>query len=136
MRSIARQLPGILHNDVDSEAAPNFVFDTLDMWRLIEDAYAGFSATEKARIDKEVDAHAKSLKFIGFDGNNEGEYMRIARFLIEKIGLYQEFKGRDLNSHWPMVELYDQMINLFRPIRKTLVGRGLSVDQVIKLLKR
>jgi uncharacterized protein YfbU (UPF0304 family) len=75
-------------------------------------------------------------KFIGFDGNNEGEYLGIARFLINKMGRFESFKGRDLNSHSPKVANYRHMIDLFEPMRAGLVGRELGVDEIITLLRR
>jgi len=77
----------------------------------------------------------KDPKFYGFDGNNEGEYMSIARFLVEKMGRFESFKGRNFNSHVPLVDRYRVMIAAFEPIRVGLVGRKLGVGEMINLLK-
>jgi len=73
---------------------------------------------------------------MGFDGNNETEHMSIARFLVEKLRRFENFKGRSFNSHMPKVASYRKMIQLFEPMRRNLVGRELSVDELIALLKR
>lgn len=130
------ELTGLLHGHVDSKAALRLVVDTLDMWTFIERAYADFSDDEKNRIQSEVGSWAKDPQFMGFDGNHESEYMSIAQFLVEKLRRFESFKGRSFNSHMPRVEAYRQMVAMFEPMRVGLVGRELSVDQVIELLKR
>jgi uncharacterized protein len=129
------ELIGILHDHVDSREAVSLVVDTLDMWFLIENAYKKFTVADKKRIETEVGPLGKNPQFTGFDGNYETEYMGIARFLVEKMGRFGHFKGRDFNSHMPLVERYRQMTSLFSPMRQSLVGRELSADEVITLLK-
>jgi uncharacterized protein len=127
------ELTGIMHNHVDRKEAVTLVVDTLDMWDSIERAYEGFNAAEKERIATGVGPLGEHPKFNGFDGNYEGEYMNIARFLVEKMGRFESFKGRNFNSHVPVVERYRTMTAAFDAIRTS--GRGLSVGEVITLLK-
>jgi uncharacterized protein YfbU (UPF0304 family) len=61
--------------------------------------------------------------------------MSIARFLVEKMGRFTRFKERELNSHCPTADAYLRMFRVFEPIRKTLIGRRLSVDEIILMLK-
>jgi len=129
------ELTGIMHNHVDSKRAVTLVVDTLDMWSFVESAYEGFSAADKKRIATEVGPLGKDPRFHGFDGNNESEYMSIARFLVEKMGRFESFKGRDFNSHVPLVDRYRAMISAFEPMRVELLGRELGIGQVINLLK-
>lgn len=130
------EMTGVLHPHADSKSAVSLVVDTLDMWMFIESAYKEFSQEDQERIEKEIGSWAKDPKFLGFDGNNESEYMGIARFLVEKMGRFESFKGRSFNSHAPTVDRYRRMVELFEPMRTSLVGRGLSVQQVIQLLQR
>jgi hypothetical protein len=129
------QLSGIMHNHVDRKEAVTLVVDTLDMWSFIERAYENFSAADKQRIVTEVGPLGKNPKFDGFDGNNESEYMSIARFLVEKMGRFESFKGGNLNSHLPVVTRYRAMTAAFEPMHTKLAGRELSVTEVIELLK-
>jgi uncharacterized protein YfbU (UPF0304 family) len=129
------ELTGIMHNHVDSKKAVSLVVDTLEMWSFIESAYAGFSVADKKRIATEVGPLGKDPKFFGFDGNYEGEYLGIARFLVEKMRRFEPFKGRDFNSHVPVLDRYRVMTAAFEPMRVGLSGRGLSVGEVINLLK-
>ena len=111
------------------------VVNSLDMWTFIERAYNGISGIEKKRIEIEVGPLGKNPVFYGFDGNYEGEYMGIARFLVEDMGRFESFKGRGFNSHMPAVERYRKMTALFEPMRATLVGRELTFEEITKLLK-
>lgn len=130
------ELTGVLHSHTDKREALSLVVDTLDMWVFIERAYSGFSKTERDRLEKNLPYLGNDPQFTGFDGNNEGEYMGIARFLIEKMGRFEHFKGRSMNSHMPVVERYADMLRIFEPIREKLVGRELSVDEMIAVLSR
>lgn len=130
------ELPGIFHSHFDRPSALSLVVSILDMWSFIESAYKGFSSAETALIEKEVGPTGKNPKFLGFDGNNETEYLGIATHLVEKLNRFQYLKGRDMNSHMPVVSRYRTMTMLFEPIRSTLLGRDLSVNEVTKLLKR
>lgn len=130
------ELTGILHNHVDRRDAVTLVVNTLDAWNFVERAYEGFSDAEKERIEKEVGPWGKNPMFPGFDGNNETEHMAIARFLVEKLGRFERFKGRSFNSHMPVIGRYRRMTAAFEPIRARLVRRELSPDEVIELLKR
>jgi len=130
------QYTGLFHDHFDSREAVSEVVNTLDMWWFIENAYERFSAEDKKRIETEVGPLGKNPRFSGYDGNYETEYMSIARFLVEKMGRFESFKGRDFNSHYPVVERSRRMTAEFEPMRVSLVGQNrLSVDQVVKLLK-
>lgn len=133
--ALSWELPGVLHDHQDSPTAVRQVVDILDMWSFIEEAYEEFSDDDKERIAKEVGPLGRNPKFHGFDGNNEAEYLGIARFLVEKMGRFERFRGRDFNSHVPTVDRYARMASVFEDIRKTLIGRGLTPHQLIEMLK-
>jgi uncharacterized protein YfbU (UPF0304 family) len=130
------ELTGVMHDHADSRKSVSLVRDTLDMWSFIERAYKGFSVADRKRIETAVGPLGENPKFSGFDGNNETEYMGITRFFVEKMGRFGYFKGRDFNSHFPVVERYRQMTAKFEPMQTSLAGRELSVSEVIELLKR
>lgn len=129
------ELQGLFHGHEDSESAVSETVDTLDMWSFIESAYAKLPKKDKDRITMEAEPFGKHVVFPGFDGNNETEHLGIARFLIDKMDRFTIFKGRELNSHAPLLGAYRRMAAVFAPIRQTLVGRELSTDEIIKLLK-
>lgn len=130
------ELNGILHHHIDDPEKVSFVVNVLDMWSFIERACKDFGEVEQQRLISEVGSWAKEPKFIGFDGNNEGEYRRIAQFLVEEMHRFTEFKGHNMNSHTRTVDRYRKMLMLFENIRPNLVGRELDIDEIIELFKR
>lgn len=131
--ALAWELPGVIHNYSDDPKQVRAVADILDVWSFIERAFAGFSDEEKQHVKAATGRDAP--KFLGFDGNNESEYLGIARFFVEKMDRWQWFKGRDFNSHIPTVARYSAMARAFEPIRETLTGRELTAPEVVRLLK-
>lgn len=130
------EMQGLFHNSNDDPADVTFVVDVLDMWEFMESAFEKLSVADKTRLATEAAPFGKDVRFYGFDGNNESGHMGITRFLVEKMGRFSRFKGRELNSHRPVIGQYRRMFAEFEPMRSTLVGKDLSVDQLIKLLRR
>lgn len=130
------EMNGVFHGYSDTPQDVQHVVGVLDMWSFIEEAYEVLSPEEKALIVEEVGAWMTDVKFAGFDGNEEGSYLQIARFLVDKMNRFTRFKGRTLNSHTLTTKRYADMYRLFEPIRPTLVGKRLNVQQLIELLKR
>lgn len=128
------EMHGLFHDHVDKPDNVRFVVDVLDMWSFIQRAHARLPAKERSRVESEADPFGKDVKFPGFDGNNESELISIARFFVEKMGRFTEFKGASFNSHMPTVARYRRMLAVFGPLRKTLVGVDLGTDQLISIL--
>lgn len=129
------EMQGLFHDHEDDPRDVRFVVDVLDMWTFLERAYAKLSKKDKERIEKEADPFGKYVRFAGFDGNNETSHMSIARFLIEQMNRFSQFKGRELNSHMPTLATYRRMLAVFEPMRAGLVGTELDANQVIRILK-
>lgn len=130
------EMPGIFHGHADKQSRVRFVVDVLDMWSFIEEAFEGLGKADKAKLEKEAGPLGTHVQFPGFDGNNESEHMGIARFLVEDLDRFSRFRegGRSLNSHCPTLERYGKMLQTFEPIRKNLIGRRLSVDELVSIL--
>lgn len=128
------QYSGLLGDDADPN--PQVVKDVvnyLDMWSFIEASQKKFTPTEAASVKAAAEPHG-SVKYQGFDGNNEATHMSVASFLIEDLGRFASFKGREhLNSHSQVVDGYERMFALFEPMRGKFDGNLLSPDQVIQL---
>jgi uncharacterized protein len=129
------EMQEILHDHTDSPAVVTDVVNILDMWSFIESAYTKLNEPEKKRIADEIGPLGENPKFHGFDGNNEGEYMSIARFFVEKMDRWQFLKGRSFNSHSQVVSRYLAMYCAFEPIRAKLVGRNLTTEEIIEIMK-
>ncbi len=130
------ELSGLLNEHIDDYEKVRFVSDVLDMWQFIERGYMVLSEGEKEHLEEKAGVWGKDPKFSGFDGNHEGEYLSIASFLIKKLGRFQALKDREMNSHYPAVEDYRRMVQAFEEMRPTLIGRELSVGELIVLLNR
>ena len=109
------------------------VVNYLDMWSFIERAYENLNAADKKLLSDDPDI--VQTQFTGFDGNNETEYMSVARFLILQLKRFTEFKDRDLNSHYPMIGRYRRMYSVFEPIRRNLHNRRLLLVELQSILK-
>jgi hypothetical protein len=133
------QYPGIFDSGESSEAVVSEVVNILDMWSFLEGGYKKLSKADKARVEKEAEPLGKDVRFHGFDGNNETEYMGVARFLIDHLNRFASFfKGRDLNSHMPSIDGYRRMFAVFEPMRSSLGFGGkenLDATQIIEILK-
>lgn len=108
------------------------VVNILDMHSLLELSYDALSPADQAKI-----ADAWRLKFRGFDGNHETEYMSVARFMVDDMDRFAEFKGRDFNSHAPTVARALAMYGVFEPIRNALGSRAsphMTVDELQRVL--
>src|ERR1700730_15629853 len=125
---------GIFHGHEDSRAILSETVDILDMWSFLEDGYSKLSKKDKDRVAAEAEPFGKHVVFRGFDGNNEGEYMGIARFLVEELDRFTKFKGRDLNAHMPTLDAHRRMLAVFEPIRRTMTGRDLNAAEIIEIL--
>ena len=81
--------------------------DILDLWKVVECAYRDLSPDGKESLVNMF--RPGGISFQGFDANNEPHYF-IAKFLIEEMGLWQFFAGRELNSHSPSIDAHRRML--------------------------
>lgn len=96
----------------------------LTMFRAIENGAAALPAHEREQLDMD------ELTFSGFDGNND-DHFSFATFIIEKMGLYQELRAADLNSHSSSsLPKYRGMLAVFNA---RSAGRTLTFEQLQQL---
>jgi uncharacterized protein YfbU (UPF0304 family) len=126
---------GIPFEDQDDPEVVKEVLDILDMWRFIEHSYEQLSGKEKEQLKETAKPFGKDPKFPGFDGNNESSYMGIASFVVNDLERFEEFKGRNFNSHCPSLDGHGRMLSVFEGIRKNMNFGPLSVDDLAKILK-
>ncbi|WP_309621259.1 YfbU family protein [Novosphingobium sp.] len=130
------EMPGIFHGHADKQSRVRFVVDVLDMWAFIEEAHEHLNDVDKIKLAEAANPYGERIKFPGFDGNNETEHLGISRFLIHDMARFSRFRTRDwdLNSHNPTIEVYGRMLRAFEPIRSTLIGRSMSVDELARVM--
>jgi uncharacterized protein YfbU (UPF0304 family) len=129
------QYQGLLHNERDDKADVSEVVDILDMWSFIESSYKKLGKIGQMKVKSSKHRFSQHVTFIGFDGNNETGHLRIARFLMEKMDRFTSFSGRELNSHCETLPSYRRMLQVFNPMRPTLVGKGLTSEQIVEIFK-
>ena len=102
---------------------------------MVEEGYEKLSAPNKKQLEKDADPFGKNVKFRGFDGNNETDFIIITRYLIDDLKRFTRFKNHDTNSHMPMIDGYMRMYQIFEPIRNRLHDRSLTLAELTAILK-
>ncbi len=116
-----------LFSDDTPRAIIRETHDIMTMWRVIEDRVHGLSHADKAKLG------SRNIDFRGFDANDTEGHYGVGRFFVDEMGLYDEFKGRTLNSHGaPGIEDYRRMKAVFDGLWKG--SHNLTVDQIIDVL--
>lgn len=130
------EYPGLFEGEVDQPHVLREVIDMLEMWYFMESGYQKLSEQERGLVEREGAPFGKSVRFPGFDGNYETERLSIAKFLVNRLGRFDRFKGRDLNSHVPLTDAYRRMHPVFESMRWSLTAGGeLSCSDIIALLQ-
>ena len=106
------------------------VCDVLDMWSFIEHGY-------KELLEKDKEQFESELGDVEFTGFYEPDHQSIADFLVDDMGRFRRFKGRDFNSFMPtLIDVHRRMLAIFKSMRReTDLGLGPSTSRVIELLK-
>jgi len=119
---------GLYHHVFDgvSEEVPTEVTDEV---QDILDMFWGIHIVFAERPQSEIKAAGldrKKLTFNGFDANNDPHYEQ-ARFMVERLDLYQELKGGNFNSHSRMdMSRYRRMLPIYQAAFKS--KEGLTVE--------
>lgn len=129
------ELSGLFHGDADQPDEVTDVLNYLDMWSSIEEGYQNLSDEGKDVLEKDFGVDGRNAIFYGFDGNTETSHMLIARFMIDRMGRFPQFKCREINSHMPTLGRYNHMYSVFDSIRPNLVGRRLNVSELALILQ-
>ena len=112
------------------------VVNTLDMWFFLELGYDHLSDADRAAVNDALPMHRGGPRFAGWDGNSETQYMSVARLLIQNMGRFEHFAGRELNSHLPSVDRYEAMYARFAPIRARIGENELTGAQIVEVIRR
>ncbi|HET9638847.1 MAG TPA: YfbU family protein [Allosphingosinicella sp.] len=129
------RLSGLFHGHVDNPAVVSEVVNILDMWSYVESSFGRLPADAQVRVEKSVGDDRTMFRFDGFDGNYESEHMSVARFMIEDLGRFSSFQGREINSHYPVLDRYRRQYLAFEPIRARSMGKPLSAADLIEILR-
>ena len=106
-----------------TEEQSDFVVSILSLYEVIQDSFDALS--DKGSLNED------SVKFPGFDGNNEGEYMRFFSALVEN-DQFAHVKANK-NSHMQKVSTYTNMLDKWESLGKDY---QLSLDDIEAILGR
>jgi uncharacterized protein len=132
--SIPWKYSGIPFKEQETPSVVKEVIDILDMWSVIELSFERLPKESKTELSKQLNDHLIPPVFRGFDGNNESEHLGTAYFIINQLDRFEEFKKRDLNSHFPFIPRYRQMLSIFKELSRDEDRYLLSSEGIKKLL--
>ncbi|MDQ8952182.1 YfbU family protein [Acinetobacter rudis] len=97
-------------SDVLDDADTSLVVETLSLYRTLKNNYDDL--TDKAGIDEH------KITFLGFDGNNERRLMNFTKALKENNRFTEIIEKGLMNSHSPMRQKYQKMLNKWKELDK------------------
>lgn len=130
------QYGNLLDPRADDPAIVSETNEILEMWVFIEDGYKKLSEIERARVKKEATLYDDTALFLGFDGNNELEYLIVAEFLVKKMDRFEIFndRHRSLRSSGHKIEKYRRMLSVYRDMREPISFVNATAEQIIRLM--
>ena len=131
--AIEDEISSLLH-DEDRPDHVKEVREILTMWRELKESIDALSPGDRKRVEVDAAPIGADPKFRGFDGNNESAHLSISRFMIEEMGMFEEFRGIDLDSHTYTLENYRRMLAAYNSLWPGRVFGNLDADQITKVL--
>jgi len=114
-------------------AISKFVVDVLNLHRTLYFSYEKLNDEDKAKLE------FSKIKYRGFDGNEESEYMSYASYILEDLKSYKEIyeDGKcELNSHMPVAEYrYAGMLERFSELGVSPYTTDLTLDQILRVVE-
>ena len=125
---------GMFEESIDEQVALE-VANILQMWWNIESSYDYLSEDERARLEADSVTSRNRFMFRGFDGNVEPNHFFVAKLMIDDLGRFRHFAGRDLNSHYPSLHRHRSMLALFETMQDSVQGgQTLTATQIAELV--
>ncbi len=132
--ALAWRYPGIYESGLETPAKVQFVADVLGMWDAIECHYEALEDSDRQQLAGLAPVFGDNPTFRGFDGNNEAEERGIVGILVDDLGRWGNFEGRDTNSHAPMADAYSRMREVYEGIVGTAYDFSPSIEEFAELL--
>ncbi|OWQ35586.1 YfbU family protein [Pseudomonas sp. DrBHI1] len=130
--------PGMFEESGETPTAVVFVCEVLEMWSVLEGSFEALDDNQRQALSEAAGVFGRNVRFPGFDGNNEGEYLSIAHILVEDLERWSEFQGRIDNAHMPTIDGYERMLPVFDAIRDRKLDdgnfNGLDVEELAQIL--
>jgi uncharacterized protein len=125
--------PEVFDNIEITKATANETREILAMWQRLEESFSRLPPTGKGWLAG-TGPQGKYAKFVGFSENYEIEQSQAAKFLVSVTEQFSYFKGRELNSHLPMLGQYRRMLPRFNLILAEVVNGDFSAQQLDRVL--
>lgn len=122
--ALSWKYPGLFEETEEDPQTVKFVADVLEMWSLLEISFNALDESGREVLAAAAGPFGAQVEFPGFDGNNESDYLSIARIFVEDLDRWSEFEGRIRNSHMRTVDGYERMLNVFEEIRTAKMNAG------------
>ncbi|QQE88106.1 YfbU family protein [Azotobacter chroococcum] len=126
--------PGLFEDGIEAPEAVTFVAEVLTMWEAIEETYAGFDQARKDQLAELAPAFGRDPRFCGFDGNHEADLRGIVHILVDDLGRWPAFRGRDTDSHRILADGYRRMLEVYARIADSGPESRLSVEALAEIL--
>jgi uncharacterized protein len=112
-----------------SEELTKEVWDILQMYRSLNFSYHNLENNEAVNKDE--------LKFRGFDGNDETNYMVYAKFVLHDLDRYKELwddgKFPDYNTHSSSLPKYRRMLSVWGAMSDRY-NNNLTAEQISEII--
>lgn len=108
------------------------VIAILATWTELERAAAGLNA---AAFHTATGLHLDGFRFTGFDATNEPVQYGAAVMLVERLGRFRNFQGRQLDSHAQTLPGYRAMLTAFERVTGATPGRPLALAEVVEIAR-
>lgn len=132
---ISMAYDGLRFEETDTPPHVQGVMQAMEMWRHLERIFEQYSEGEQRDILQRSNQSRETLLFPGFDGNNETEHISAATFLIDNLGLFHRFRGRDLNAGYPCMTRYRRMLPAYTEVLRSDRGlEGMTPEDMVNIL--
>lgn len=112
----------VFHSGGPSDEVVEETAEIMSMCRVLENSIGQLPPEELTQIDER-----DRTVFVGFDGNHEPHF-GVAKQIVSRLGRFDEWKDRYLNSHSATIDHYRRMRKVFDGIHLPAGGRLPIVD--------
>ena len=122
----------LLNADSTTRKQVDLTADIMTMWQVIEAFMSRFTSDQRNEV---VVATGRRLDRIKFKGFYEEPYRSISSFMLEELGRWPQFAGRDYSKMFPVLEADLRMLVKYKQMRDANpLGLELTPEQVIEIV--
>ena len=126
---------GLFQDEEDTPEDVKFVAKVLDLWERLEHSFESLSDAQKAQLLELSPVYGGDVRFRGFDGNGgDRDGMSTVHILVEEMGRWRTFKGRDFNAHMRMSGVYERMLEASDALGKGYADYDFSIEEMAQVL--